>query len=53
MKLVMAERGFTNVTYVAEQMIEDPEAYLPNARALFEPAQCGTDGMALTLRFED
>ena len=25
MKLVMAERGFTNVTYVAEQMIEDPE----------------------------
>ena len=34
------------------QMIEDPEACLPNARAYFEPAQCGCDGVRATLAFE-
>ena len=35
------------------QMIEDPEACLPNAAAIFPDAVCGTDGMRVTLRFED
>ena len=34
------------------QMIEDPEAYLPLARQIFPNAQCGRDGMRVTLRFE-
>jgi len=35
------------------QMIEDPQACLPNATAVFSGAVCGEDGMALTLHFED
>ena len=35
------------------QMVEDPQAYLPNATARFEGAVCGEDGMAATLRFEE
>lgn len=35
------------------QMVEDPEEYLPNARAIFPNAECGFDGKSLTLRFED
>ena len=34
------------------QRIEDPELYLPNARAFFPSAQCGRDGMKTTLLFE-
>jgi len=33
------------------QMIEDPLACLPNARAVFADAVCGEDGMSETLRF--
>ena len=35
------------------QMVEDPQACLPNAQAEFEEAVCGADGMKATLRFED
>lgn len=35
------------------QMVEDPMAYLPNAQAFFEQAECGTDGKSITLRFEE
>lgn len=35
------------------QMVEDPQAYLPNAKAVFEDAVCGEDGMSATLRFEE
>ena len=35
------------------QMIQDPEAYIGNARAFFPEAVCGQDGMTATLRFED
>ena len=34
------------------QMIEDPEEYLPNAKAFFAQAECGADGKTITLRFE-
>jgi ribonuclease Z len=34
------------------QMIEEPEAYLPNAAAHFANTVCGRDGMSTTLRFE-
>ena len=34
------------------QMIEDPQAYLPNAAEIFEHAVCGQDGMHTTLAFE-
>ena len=34
------------------QMIEDPQAYLPNAADIFENTVCGRDGLSLTLRFE-
>ena len=33
------------------QMVEDPQASLPNAKAYFENTVCGTDGMTATLRF--
>lgn len=33
------------------QMMETPEAYLPDAKAIFEHTVCGTDGMAVTLNF--
>ena len=32
--------------------IEDPQAYLPLAQAIFENAVCGTDGMKTTLTYE-
>ena len=35
------------------QMIEDPEAYLPFAQAVFPSARCGADGMHATLAFEN
>ena len=35
------------------QMIEDPRACLPNARAVFDGAVCGEDGMSATLRFAE
>lgn len=35
------------------QMIETPADYLPNAAAIFASAQCGEDGMALSLKFEE
>ncbi len=35
------------------QMIEDPQAYLPNAAAIFPEAVCGADGMRITMRFEN
>ncbi len=35
------------------QMVEDPAEYLPNAKAFFENAICGEDGMSTTLRFEE
>lgn len=34
------------------QMIEEPQAYLPLAQAVFPAAQCGHDGMHVTLTFE-
>ena len=34
------------------QMIEAPVECLPRAAAIFPEAQCGEDGMAVTLRFE-
>ena len=34
------------------QMIEDPEACLPNAQAIFPNAECGADGKRLTLTFD-
>lgn len=34
------------------QMIEDPEACLPNAASIFPNAVCGQDGMRVTLRFD-
>ena len=34
------------------QMIEDPQAYLPNAAVLFADTVCGQDGMRTTLLFE-
>lgn len=34
------------------QMIDDPQAYLPNAQAFFPAAVCGEDGMSATLKFE-
>lgn len=34
------------------QIIEDPEAFLPNARHIFENTCCGYDGMRTILRFE-
>lgn len=33
------------------QMVKDPQAALPNARAYFENTVCGADGMTATLRF--
>ncbi len=33
--------------------IEEPERYLPAAQAKFPAAECGFDGKALTLRFEE
>lgn len=35
------------------QMIENPQDYLDNARAYFPGAVCGTDGMRLTLKFDE
>ena len=35
------------------QRIEDPEAFLPLAQAAFPPAQCGQDGMKITLQFRE
>ena len=35
------------------QRVENPPDYLPIAQAVFPPAQCGEDGLRLTLRFED
>lgn len=35
------------------QMVEDPEEYLPNARAFFPNAECGFDGKAMSLQFEN
>ena len=34
------------------QMVEDPEAYLPNAQAFFADAECGYDGKTVTLQFD-
>lgn len=34
------------------QRMEDPQAYLQNAQALFPDAVCGEDGLKLTLRFD-
>lgn len=34
------------------QMVEDPEACLPNAQAYFADAECGFDGKAITLQFD-
>ena len=34
------------------QIIEDPEAYLPNATPIFANTVCGHDGLSATLRFE-
>lgn len=34
------------------QMIEDPEAYLSNAAAVFPDSVCGRDGLSVTLRYE-
>ena len=35
------------------QMLEDPQASLPNATAVFENTVCGVDGMSATLRFAE
>ena len=35
------------------QIMENPEDYLPNARAVFPSAVCGSDGMSITLRFPE
>ena len=35
------------------QMIEDPQAYLPNAAEIFANTVCGQDGMRAALRFEN
>ena len=35
------------------QMIEDPEAYLPNAASIFANTLCGQDGMRAAMRFEN
>ena len=35
------------------QMIEDPQAYLPNAAEVFPDAVCGRDGMCASLLFEE
>ena len=35
------------------QRIENPQDYLPLAQAAFPAAQCGEDGLRLTLRFEE
>lgn len=35
------------------QMMRRPEEYLSNAQELFPDAQCGYDGLSMTLRFED
>ena len=35
------------------QIMEDPEEFLPNAKAFFPNAVCGSDGMCITLRFEE
>ncbi|MBR4538393.1 MAG: ribonuclease Z [Clostridia bacterium] len=35
------------------QMVEDPEAYLPNAASIFANTLCGQDGMRAALRFEN
>lgn len=34
------------------QMVEDPQAYLPNAQAFFAQAECGVDGKTITLQFD-
>lgn len=34
------------------QIIEDPQAYLPNAVEIFPDTVCGQDGMSTTLQFE-
>ena len=34
------------------QMIQDPETYLPLAQSIFPFAQCGRDGMQITLEFD-
>ena len=34
------------------QMIKNPQAYLPNATAIFENTLCGKDSMSKTLRFD-
>ena len=34
-------------------MITDPEAYLPQAQSIFPAAVCGTDGMQITLQYEE
>ena len=35
------------------QMVKEPADYLDNTRAYFPEAECGADGMALTLRFPE
>lgn len=35
------------------QMVQSPDAYLPNARAFFPNALCGEDGMRIALQFEE
>ena len=34
-------------------MITDPEADLPQAQSIFPAAVCGTDGMQITLQYEE
>ena len=34
------------------QMIDDPLDFLPNAQAFFPEAECGVDGMTITLQFD-
>jgi ribonuclease BN (tRNA processing enzyme) len=35
------------------QIMENPEDFLPYAQAVFPSAVCGSDGMNITLRFEE
>ena len=35
------------------QLVENPQDYLENARAFFPGTVCGSDGMAVTLKFEE
>ena len=40
------------LTHLSQSM-ENPEEFLPNAREFFPGAECGYDGMTLTLRFPE